>query len=131
MTFSHCKFFKQVFEFVPRSRRDDIPDFTHGIYALLKKRSGGIFDVVYIGCSATEGSGIWARMRSHHKKKVDWTHFSVYATHENISREEIRELEGVFLSIYRKDRRANRLNRQRRHRGLVEITSDLPKRETK
>jgi hypothetical protein len=48
---------------------------------------------------------------------------------DNISREEIRELEALFLQIYRKDRRANRLNRQRRHGQFGKIMADLPKRD--
>jgi hypothetical protein len=130
MPVAPCRFFKWVTEFIPRSRRDDIPDNTRGIYALLKKGRGGIYDVVYIGCSAGTIAGIWARMKSHDKRKVSWTHFSIFEVHDNISREEIRELEALFLHIYRKDRRANRLNRQLRHGRFSKITSDLPKRKT-
>src|SRR5271154_5213434 len=114
MPISPCRFFKHVYEFQRRSQRDDIPDNTRGIYALLKKRRGGVYDVVYIGCSAGTVAGVWARMKSHDKKKVNWTHFSLFEVHDNISREEIRELEALFLQIYRKDKRANRLNLQRR-----------------
>jgi hypothetical protein len=128
MPISPCRFFKRVFEFISRSRRDDIPDNTRGIYALLKKGRGGHFDVVYIGCSAGAVAGIWARMKSHDKSKVDWTHFSIFEVHDNISREEIRELEALFLHIYREDRRANRLNLQLRVGKFGKITSDLPKR---
>jgi len=127
MPISHCKFFKRIAEFVPRSQRDVIPDNTRGIYALLKKERGGNFDVVYIGCSAGTVAGIWARMQLHHKTKIRWTHFSVFEVHDNISREEIRELEALFLQIYRKDRRANGLNRQLRHGRFGKITSDLSK----
>ena len=129
MPISYCRFFKNVFECVPRSRRDDIPDNTRGIYALLKKQTGGKFDVVYIGCSAATRAGIWSRMKAHDKKKADWTHFTIFEVHDNISREEIRELEALFLHIYRKDRRANELNRQLRHGRFGKITSNLPKRE--
>jgi len=123
-----CRFFKNAYEFVGRKRRDDIPDHTRGIYVLLKRKEHGKYDVVYIGCSAGIRSGIWARMKSHDNSKLDWTHFSVFEVHDNISREEIRELEGLFLSIYRLDSRANRLNRQRSHGKLNEIVKPLPKR---
>ena len=125
MPTSDCRFFKRVAEFVPREMRDDIPDNTRGIYALLNKRTGGNFDVVYIGCSAATRAGIWSRMKSHDKKKRGWTHFSIFEVHDNISREEIRELEALFLHIYRKDRGANGLNRQLRHRRFGKITFDL------
>jgi hypothetical protein len=128
MPISPCVFFKRVFEFVPRSERDNIPDNTRGIYALLNKKGGTHFDVVYIGCSAGIVAGIWARIKSHDKSKVGWTHFSVFEVHDNISREEIRELEALFLHIYRKDRRANGLNLQLRNQRFGKITYELPKR---
>ena len=68
-------------------------------------------------------------MKAHDKKKADWTHFTIFEVHDNISREEIRELEALFLHIYRKDRRANGLNRQLRHGRFGKITSNLPKLE--
>jgi hypothetical protein len=123
MPISPCRFFKQIYESIDRERRDDIPDNTRGIYALLNEG-----EVVYIGCSAATRAGIWSRMKSHDKKKIEWTHFSVYEVHDNISREEILELEALFLHIYRHDQRANRLNLQRRHKRFGKITSDLPKR---
>ena len=129
MPIAHCRFFKFVAEFVPRKQRDDIPDNTRGIYALLKKGRGDVYDVVYIGCSAGIVAGIWARMKSHDEMKVNWTHFSIFEVHDNISREEIQEFEALFLHIYRKDRRANKLNRQLRHRRFSKITADLPKRD--
>jgi hypothetical protein len=123
MPISHCRFFKRIAEFVSRSQRDVIPDNTRGIYALLNE-SGSDFDVVYIGCSAGTKAGIWSRMKSHDKKKIRWTHFSIFEVHDNISREEIRELEALFLHIYRKDGRANGLNRQLRHGRFGKITED-------
>ncbi len=104
MAIAPCRFFKRVAELIPRSKADDIADNTRGIYALLKKGRGDVYDVVYIGCSAATVAGIWARMHSHTKRKLDWTHFSVFEVHDNISRDEILELEALFLHIYRKDR---------------------------
>jgi len=102
MPISSCRFFKRGFEFVPRSRWDDIPDNTRGIYALLKKGKKGNFDVVYIGCSAGTSAGIWSRMRKHNKNKAGWKLFSIFEVHDNISREEIRELEALFCTFTEK-----------------------------
>jgi hypothetical protein len=102
---------------------DSIPGGTRGIYALLQRRGrkkkvtrGTKFDVVYIGMSRT---GIRSRIRNHRdRKKGLWTHFSVYAVWPNITDEEIRELEGLFRAIYRKDMRANKIAVQK---GFVEL----------
>lgn len=52
----------------------------------------------------------------------------IFEVHDNITRDQIRELEGLFLHIYRKDRNANRLNRQLYHKNFVKITTrDLQK----
>ncbi|GAF97179.1 unnamed protein product, partial [marine sediment metagenome] len=32
-----------------------------------------------------------------------WTHFSIFEVWENITENEIKELEGLFRQIYRKD----------------------------
>jgi hypothetical protein len=122
MPSSVCRFIKQVAEFLPRSDADDVPDNTRGIYALLMKRVRKNFDVVYIGCSAAKVSGIHSRLKSHSRsKRLRWTHFSVFEVHDNITREEVRELEGMFLHIYRKDTVANKLNRQLRFRNFTKI----------
>jgi hypothetical protein len=122
MPSSVCRFIKQVAEFRPREDVDDVPTNTRGIYALLKKRGRKSCDVVYIGCSAAKLSGIHSRLRSHcRSKRLQWTHFSVFEVHDNITREEVRELEGMFLHIYRKDTVANKLNRQLRFRNFTKI----------
>ena len=73
-------------------------------------------DVVYIGMSRT---GIRGRLRDHVVRKSGlWTHFSVYAVWPNITDEEIRELEGLFRAIYRKDTRANSIAVQK---GFAEL----------
>jgi hypothetical protein len=120
---SKLRLLQHCAEFQPLGKVDSIPNGTRGIYALLKKRGkrnkvtkGDKFDVVYIGMSRT---GIRSRLRSHvvSKEKL-WTHFSVYAVWPNIYDEEIRELEGLFRAIYRKDTKANRVAVQK---GFVEL----------
>ena len=113
----HCAEFRPLVEF------KSIPRGARGIYALLKKRGrkkkvtrGDKFDVVYIGMSKR---GIRSRIRSHLVRKSGlWSHFSVYAVWPNITDEEIRELEGLFRAIYRKDTKANSLAVQK---GFVEL----------
>jgi hypothetical protein len=64
-------------------------------------------------------TSIRGRMKQHvDRKKGLWTHFSVYAVWPNISGEEIREFEGLFRAIYRKDMRANKVAVQK---GFVEL----------
>jgi hypothetical protein len=102
---------------------EKVPRGTRGIYALLKIEGrrkeptrGTKFDVVYIGMSRT---GIRGRLRDHVVRKSGlWTHFSVYAVWPNITDEEIRELEGLFRAIYRKDTRANSIAVQK---GFAEL----------
>jgi hypothetical protein len=68
--------------------------------------------------------GVRARLRAHadsRRKRKMWTHFSAFEVWPNITEAEISELEGLFREIYRKDRRANRLNRQRRHREIQKV----------
>lgn len=124
MPWSECRFIKRMAEFLPKTEIRHIPANTRGIYALLKETKKGTFDVVYIGLSAGEKAGITSRMRAHKRKKgVEWTHFSIFEVHDNIFNNEICELEGLFRHIYRKDTRANRLNKQGRYKKFRKITT--------
>ena len=90
-----------------------IPHITRGIYILYQKKprrgKEKIYEVFYIGVggvSRNAKSGVGSRIRNHHKtKKNGWTHYSFFEVHDNISREEIRELEGLFLRVFRHDPR--------------------------
>ena len=114
-----CKFIKRVAEFRPSTESDQIPDYTRGIYVLLKKVARDEFDVVYVGMT---GAGMWSRIKSHRKnKRRKWTHFTMFEVHDNITKSEIKEIEGLIRHIYRKDSRANRLNRQLRHEPFIEV----------
>jgi hypothetical protein len=104
--------------YIERGNWKPIPHITRGIYVLYKARSGKAktFDVLYIGVGGTSRnatSGIRSRLRNHDKNKPDWTHYSFFEVHDNISREEIRELEGLFLWIFRHDSRVRLANVQR------------------
>ncbi len=109
-------------EFRPLEERSLVPPNTRGFCALLRYRPKlDKYDVVYVGMANT---GIRARLRRHaaSKSKRDlWTHFSAFEVWPNITEEEIRELEGLLRHIFRKDTRANRLNRQRGFKRLRRV----------
>jgi|SRR5438445_9277592 len=101
-----------------------VPSKTRGLYALYKKE-GKKYRVMYIGVAGLGKGGtggIRGRLRSHRSKKKDWTkkdwtHFSMFEVHDNITREEIMELEAVLLAIFRYDPRPL-TNRQKGSRKL-------------
>jgi hypothetical protein len=130
MPISKCRFIKRVAEFVPAHQSKNVPDNTRGIYALLnqiKPKGREQFDVVYVGMSAGKRAGMYSRLNVHKKsKRIDWTHFTIFEVHDNITSHEIKELEGLFRHMYRKDSRANKYNRQLSHKSFLEIA--VPKK---
>jgi hypothetical protein len=63
--------------------------------------------------------GIRGRLKGHRRKKVGlWSHCSIFEVWDNIRDDEIVELEGLFRHIYKKDSRANKLNKQRGFKKL-------------
>lgn len=124
MTVSELRLIKNCVEYLPQSEVYRIPKLTRGIYVLYKYRpKTGMYDVVYVGMAGGElKSGIGARLRSHvRKKKKQWTHFSAYKVWDNIREDEIKELEGIFRHIYRKDSRAGKLNKQKSFNKLTRV----------
>jgi hypothetical protein len=74
-----------------------------------------IYEVSYIGVAgvakdATTGMG--GRLKNHAKNKTGWTHYSIFEVHDNVTGEEIRELEGLLLRIFRHDPRIELDNKQ-------------------
>ena len=129
---SELKLIKRCTEFVPQEDYRKIPRNTRGIYTLLWQDPNDRkkFDVVYVGMTSGKGSGAWSRLYSHaRKKKGLWTHFSLYEVWDNITKEEIAELEGLFRAIYRRDLRANRIAVQRGFRKLKRVQMKLDKWE--
>ena len=124
MSASTCRFIKHVVEFVPAELSKNIPYNTRGIYALLKRHSGDRYDVIYVGMSGRgKDPGMWGRLGSHRRDKrlkLKWTHFTLFEVHDNITAEEIRELEGLIRHMYRKDSQANRYNRQLCHKPFMD-----------
>jgi hypothetical protein len=129
MPVSPLRLVKRFAEFRTKDSYVNVPRGTRGIYALLNKtRESGKdrYDVVYIGM-ARGASGVHSRLRSHknsRRKGKLWTHFSVFEMWDNITEEEIAELEGLFRHIYRKDTQANRVNRQRSFKKLRSIRNN-------
>ena len=125
MAISELKFIKRCAEFIPRTEIRNLPARTRGIYALLCERPQlKKYDVIYIGMARGLKTGIAGRLRSHARsarKNELWTHFSVFEVWDNISEDEVAELEGLFRHIYRKDSRANRVNRQRSFKKLRRV----------
>jgi hypothetical protein len=98
-----------------------IPPVTRGLYVLYKERPPSanrarpIFEVVYIGVAGIAKkptSGIGGRVKGHNKHKDGWSHYSFFEVHDNISREEILELEGLLLLIFSNDPRIKLANSQ-------------------
>lgn len=116
MADTHLHLIKQFAEFQPVKGVTQVPRKRRGIYVLYKRRKRGgkqYFDVVYVGMTTT---GIRGRLNDHLKRKQGlWTHFSAFEVWDNVRAADIRELEGLFRHLYRKDTRAGKLNVQRRY----------------
>jgi len=119
---SELRLIRHCVEFCEKEEIGRIPPGTRGIYVLFKKKPRGKFDVVYVGMAGGKKAGIRSRLKSHFRsKKKFWTNFSAFEVWENIREEEVREIEGLFRYIYRKDSQANKLNLQRGFKKLVKI----------
>lgn len=119
MPLSKLKFIKRSAEFQPLNQVTLIPPDTRGIYALLHEKGKNEYEVLYVGMSGADRAGIRGRLVEHGKKRKGlWTHFSIFEVWDNITQEEIRELEGILRHIYRKDPRAHQMNLQKSFQRL-------------
>jgi hypothetical protein len=123
---SELSLIKRWEEHVENKRVLDVPRGLRGIYVLYRHRKKkGSYDVVYVGMAGGK-AGIRARLRRHVKNKAGlWTHFSIFEVWDNVSEEEIRELEGLFRQIYRLDQRANSLNKVKSFARLRRVPNIL------
>jgi len=114
--------FKSSREFVPAEQAKDLPDLLRGLYVLYEQSSDRAMNVVYVGMARGERTGIKGRLLKHIESKANlWNHFSVFEVWDNITKEQIEELEGMFRHIYRRDAAANKLNKQRGHGPLHKL----------
>jgi hypothetical protein len=119
---STMRFIKSALEYRPVDDISIVPIGLRGIYALYKS-GGRSYDVVYVGMSGKNQKGrIKSRLNQHKKSSSkDWTHFSYYEVWDNVSEQEILEIEGLFRQLYRFDSRANRHNIQQTHKPLRQV----------
>jgi len=125
MPISELRLIKRCAEFINRARFEEVPPRRRGIYVLFRYRPRlHRYDVVYVGMARGDKASMKRRLRSHSRKKNEWTHFSIFEVWENIRQEEVEELEGLFRHIYRYDNSANRLNVQRAYKKLKKVRDD-------
>ena len=122
MSVSPCYLFKNCLEYVKINQnnpRDIIKKNVHedvrGVYVLYDSPDDKEMNVVYIGMSSGKKFQVRSRFLTHQKFKPGlWTHFSVYEVWDNVAKAQVIELEGLFRHVYRKDKRANALNVQKK-----------------
>jgi len=126
---SELRLIKRWIDFQSICKINSLPTGLRGFYVLYKYvRKTRSYNVVYVGmsCSGTNRVSIRGRLKNHRKKKKGlWSHFSIFEVWDNIRDDEIKELEGLFREIYKKDSRANILNKQKGFRKLKRIPKIL------
>ena len=104
--------FKRFVEYLPASDVETLPPGIRGIYALYQGDQSGHRNLMYVGMTAGGAKG---RIHRHSagKKADKWTHCSVFEVWDNITDEQIRELEALLRHLLRLDATASSLNLQR------------------
>lgn len=128
MSASPCFLFKN--SFVQKVATEEniaaLPDKVRGIYVLYVQeyvQDKKYMNAVYVGITRGLAIGVKSRLRSHLKTKKDgWTHFSFFEVWDNIPKEQVEELEGLFLNIFGKDRNSLGLNVVKANTKLNSIT---------
>ena len=133
---------QSIFRIIKRWRRyqvrgdwKQVPKRTRGLYVLYDSGSSDQCKVVYIavaGLGAGGTGGIQGRLKGHHRRKNKkmWTHYSAFEVHDNITRDEIRELEALLLAIFRHDPRIALANKQRGSKRLYSLRRKLVWKES-
>jgi hypothetical protein len=105
------KFIKRCAEWIPKDDSRFIPKRTRGLYALLQYRpKTQKYDVSYIGMTAR--SSIRNRLARHKRDQAkSWSHFSAFEVWHDVSEDDIKELEGLFREVYRKNTKFNQLGK--------------------
>ena len=126
-TQSLLRMVKSWVRYQPRSEVKLTPYKTRGLYVLYEKKGAKDFNVVYIGVAGlgkSGGGGMRGRLESHASRIANWTHFSLFEVHDNIMREEIRELESLLLGIFRYDSRIHLANAQKGSKKMYQLLND-------
>jgi hypothetical protein len=121
MAQSALRFIRRSGEYLNRQEIPHLKKGLRGIYVLYDKCGTDRYDVRYVGMSAGNRLAIKGRLRSHEKSKrkgKKWSHFSVFQVWDNVTDQEIAELEGFARHIYRKDKIASGLNIRRGYKKL-------------
>ena len=120
MASSELRLIKHALEYRPKEDINLVPMKTRGIYALYQKaHDKENYDLVYIGMARGLQTGIRKRLISHMKNKPGlWSHFSIFEVWDNIREDEVEELEGLFRHLFKKDAKANSLNKQKGYKKL-------------
>ena len=121
---ANTKFIRKCAEFIPRDESSKIPKKARGIYALLHHhKKTDKYDVVYVGITSESSMG---RRLARHKISANktWSHFSIFEVFQKIDEARLKELEGLFLEIYRKDSQAIRFNRRKKFQKLQDVRED-------
>jgi hypothetical protein len=126
------KLVKRCQEWIPQSEIGKLEPGIRGLYVLFRRRKSRRrpepnFNVVYVGLAGLGvNSSIRGRLKSHRRKKGRlWSHCSLFEVHDNVTPDELRELEGLFRHIYRHDAKANRLNKQKGFKRLRSVRAVL------
>lgn len=120
---SPLRLIKRWRQYGERETVSDVPPITRGVYVLYREDAGH-YEVSYIGVgglSVDAKSAVTSRLKSHVRHKEDWTHYSVFEVHDNVTRDEIRELEALLLGIFRDDHRIKLTNTQLGSNNLRQI----------
>ena len=132
---SELRLIKRWEQFLLVDEINSLPNGLRGFYILYKYATRTkSYNVVYVGMSSAGSNKghIRGRLKAHRRKKKGlWSHFSIFEIWDNIRDDEIRELEGLFREIYKKDSRASILNKQRGFKKLKRIPKILRKKRDK
>lgn len=122
---SLLRIIKRWKRYEPRNKWSGVPTSTRGVYVLYQKSDeSNEYSVIYIGVAGlgkSGGGGTRGRLKSHDATKRNWTHFSLFEVHDNITREEIREIEALLLGIFRHDPRIELMNKQKGSTKLYQL----------
>lgn len=84
-----------------------------GLYALYQEDDAGFLNLMYVGMTDAGAKGRIGTHSRSESKAQRWTHCSVLEVWDNITKEQIAELEALFRHTLRRDATANPLGIQR------------------